>query len=311
MNLTTHVMFGIAIGVVFFGKPELILLVAIGSMIPDLDREYGLLSEESFRRHQVHRALLHNFVFLGIVYLLNPFLGIGAFLHTFLDALTTAKDRGVEWLYPFTRLVKRSVFDSHGERVPRDPKQKIYFYQNEPLALTKKTDVDLKPDAGPLPWRRTYGPGLSGKLLDEGILVGSASLVLLLLLFSVLGFHVFVDLTYRPLRLAFTVPLSIAIVGGFANYVTGEIYRRRQAKSGNTYEAKGIYRVIWVVSAGMLLSAVVAGAAMNPGTVASIAAELPYVGAAIGLLALVSFVMLKRASSKALPDDPGKDPTVV
>src|SRR5271169_2004743 len=98
MNLTTHVMFGIAIGAVFFGKPPLMLLIAIGSMIPDLDREYGLLSQESFRHHQVHRALFHNFVFLGFLYLVNPFLAIGTFLHTFLDALTTAKDRGVEWL---------------------------------------------------------------------------------------------------------------------------------------------------------------------------------------------------------------------
>jgi hypothetical protein len=311
MNLTTHVMFGIAIGAVFVGKPELILLIAIGSMIPDLDREYGLLSEESFRHHQVHRALFHNFVFLGFVYLVNPFLGIGAFLHTFLDALTTAKDRGVEWLYPFTRLVKRSVFDSHGERIPLDPKQKIYFYQNEPLALTKKTDVDLKPDAAHLPWRRTYGPGLSGKLLDQGILVGSASLVLLLLLFSALGIHTFVDLTYHPLKLSFTIPLSIAIIGGFANYAAGEVYRRKALKSGNSYEAKGIYKIIWVVSAGMLLSAIVVGAIMNPEATVSIVAELPYVAAAIALLALVSFVMLKRVSSRPLPDDLKKDPTVV
>ena len=301
MNLTTHVMFGIAIGAVFFGKPPLILLIAIGSMIPDLDREYGLLSEESFRHHQVHRALCHNFVFLGFVYLVNPFLGIGAFLHTFLDALTTAKDRGVEWLYPFTRLVKRSVFDSHGERISLDPKQKIYFYQNEPLALTKKTAVDLKPDAEPLPWRRTYGPGLSGKLLDEGILVGSASLVLLLLLFSALGIHTFVDLTYRPLKLSFTIPLSIAIIGGFANYVAGEVYRRKAVKSGDSYEAKGIYKIIWIVSAGMLLSAIVVGAVMNQEATVSIIAELPYVAAAIALLALVSFVMLKRVSSRPLP----------
>ena len=98
-------MFGVLVGALFFGKPEIILLVGIGSAIPDLDREYGFLSKESFRKRQVHRALCHNFLFLGLLYLINPFLALGAFLHTFLDALTTARDRGVEWLYPFSRLI--------------------------------------------------------------------------------------------------------------------------------------------------------------------------------------------------------------
>jgi hypothetical protein len=311
MNLTTHIVFGVAIGTVFFVKPELIVLIAAGSAIPDLDREYGLLSEESFRHHQVHRALFHNFVFLAFIYLVNPFLAIGAFLHTFLDALTTAHDRGVEWLYPFSRLVKRSVFDSHGERIPLDPKQKIYFYQNEPSGLTRKTDVDLKPDQEHLPWRRTYGPGVSGKLLDQGIFVGSASIVLLTLLFSALGIHTFVDLSYQPIQLSYVVPLSIALAGGVTNYVSGEIFRRKQVKSGNTYEAKGIYKIVWVVSGGMLLSAIVVGAVMNPAAALSIVSELPFVAAAIGVLALVSFVLLKRVSSKPLPADPKKDPTVV
>jgi len=99
------------IGAIFFGKLDVILLIAIGSAIPDMDREYGFFSRDTFRYHQIHRALCHNFLFLGILYLINPFLSLGAFLHTLLDALTTTKDRGVEWLYPFSRLVKRSIYD--------------------------------------------------------------------------------------------------------------------------------------------------------------------------------------------------------
>jgi hypothetical protein len=34
-------MFGIAVGAIFFGKPEIMLLIGLGSAIPDLDREYG------------------------------------------------------------------------------------------------------------------------------------------------------------------------------------------------------------------------------------------------------------------------------
>src|SRR5580704_4237516 len=118
MNFTTHVMFGVLLAAIFFGKPEIILLVGVGSAIPDLDREYGFLSKESFRNIQVHRALFHNFLFLGFLYLINPFLALGAFLHTFLDAQTTARDRGVEWLYPFSRLVKRAVYDNDGNKLP-------------------------------------------------------------------------------------------------------------------------------------------------------------------------------------------------
>ena len=131
-------MFGIAVGAVFFGKPEIVLLVGLGSAIPDLDREYGFLSKVSFARRQVHRALCHNFVFLGLVCLLNPFLALGVNLHTLLDALTTARDRGVEWLYPFTRLVNKAVYDYNGNRIDLDPTNKIYLLQIVLPVLTKK-----------------------------------------------------------------------------------------------------------------------------------------------------------------------------
>src|SRR5580704_8747758 len=147
-------MFGILVGSLFFGKPEITLLIAIGSMIPDLDREYAFLSKESFRNHQVHRAFCHNFLFLGLVCLINPFLALGAFLHSLLDALTTARDRGVEWLYPFSRFVKKAAYDEH-ERPLETKKGEIYFYQFDPVEFTRMSDKDLK-ERKPAPWRRTY-----------------------------------------------------------------------------------------------------------------------------------------------------------
>lgn len=39
MNFPTHVLLGMAVGALFFGKPEIILLIGLGSTIPDLDRE--------------------------------------------------------------------------------------------------------------------------------------------------------------------------------------------------------------------------------------------------------------------------------
>ena len=39
MDLPTHFAFAFAIGLVFFDKPEIALLVALGAIFPDLDRE--------------------------------------------------------------------------------------------------------------------------------------------------------------------------------------------------------------------------------------------------------------------------------
>ena len=38
MDLHTHIAFGVAVGLVFFGHPEPALLVGLGAMLPDLDR---------------------------------------------------------------------------------------------------------------------------------------------------------------------------------------------------------------------------------------------------------------------------------
>ena len=164
MNLSTHIMFGILVGALFFGRPEIALMVGVGSTIPDLDREYGFFSKESFRLRQIHRALFHNFLFIGIVYLINPFFGIGAFFHSFLDSFTTTRDRGVEWLYPFSRMVSKAVYDSDGNKLPLDPKHRIYFLSNDFPGLTRRTTKDIKPGEIPVPNRRTYGPALSGKV---------------------------------------------------------------------------------------------------------------------------------------------------
>jgi hypothetical protein len=308
MNFTTHVMFGVLLAALFFGKPEIILLVGVGSAIPDLDREYGFLSKESFRNKQIHRALFHNFLFLGLLYLINPFLALGAFLHTFLDALTTARDRGVEWLFPFSRFVKRAAYDNDGNRLELDPKEKIYFAQNEIQILTEKTTKDLKPSGPPLPWRRTYGPALSGRLLDLGIFVGSVGLTLLLLLFSVLGFHQFIDLTIRPIDLAFYLPLSIGAAGIIVNFVGGEIDRKKLAKN---FEPLPLYKFLFYLSIGAIILAVALGAVMNPQTVDASLGMIPYIAAGTVLVFVISFIVLKTYSSKPLQVDGSKEPVII
>jgi len=310
MNFPTHVMLGIVVGGLFFGKPEAIWLLALGSALPDLDREYGFFSKETFRNRQAHRALCHNLLFLGMVYLMNPFLGLGAFLHVFLDSLSTARDRGVEWLYPFTRLVKRAVYDYDGTRLELDPKQKIYLLQNELPVLTEKTTKDLKPGERTLPWRRTYGPALSGRLFDQGVLFGSATLFLLLLLFSVLGFHQFIDLSFveHPFNLSFDVPFIVAAAGVLMNFVVGEVDRKKLIKS---FQPDKEYKALFYISIGIMVSSVVLGVIMNPQAVLSTISMFPYIAAGIALMALVAFVLLKVKTSRPLPTDNKSDPVIV
>lgn len=311
MNLTTHMMFGAVVGAIFFGRPEIILLVALGSAIPDLDREYGFLSEESFRRHQIHRALFHNFLFLSLMYLINPFLCLGAFLHTFLDALTTAKDRGVEWLYPFTRFVKRTLYDSNGNKLPVNRRSSVYLYRDEPRGMEQTSDPDLRPDPGPHPWRRTYGPAVSGRLLDEGIFLGSVGLFLLMVVSSATGVHTFIDLSYHQVPLSYTVPVLMGIGGGFTMFVTGEVFRRRALKEGKTYASNALYRIAWFASAAVLIAAVFVGAAMNPSLVSAAALTGPYYLAGAAVVVVVAFVVIRFLSKEHLHKGEKQEPLVV
>jgi len=183
MNLVTHAVFGLAIGFIFFGRVDIAILIAVGSLLPDLDREYWFIPRREYREEQCHRALFHNIFFMMVIYLANIYASLGTFLHSLLDSFTTVKDRGCEWLFPISRLVKRGRRDANGKEQPIDPRERIYFYQEDPNGLLENADPDLRnPGKKPVPWRRTYGPALNGQILDHGILFGSLILVLLWLL---------------------------------------------------------------------------------------------------------------------------------
>ena len=307
MNFHTHVMIGVLVGALFFGKPEAMLLIGVGSTIPDLDREYGFFSKESFRRRQIHRALLHNFLFIAILYFINPYLGIGAFLHAFLDSLTTTRDRGVEWLYPFSRLVTKAVYDSDGNKLELDPKHRIYFLQNDLPGLTRRTTKDIKPGEKPLPNRRTYGPALSGKFLDRSLFFGSTALVLLMLLVSALGFQQFVDLSFSEFSLSFTLPLLVGSVGIMLNFLVGELDRKRLLDFAKSYRT---YKATFYLTFGMMVFAIVLGAIMNPQGVFSTASLIPYIAAGVALLICISYAILTYSSRRFSKDDK-KEPLIV
>jgi hypothetical protein len=170
-------------GFLFFGQPGIAFLVALGALLPDLDREYWFMPSKEYRDEQLHRSLFHNLFVMGAVYLVSPFVSLGMFLHVFQDSFTTIKDRGCEWLYPATRLVRRGIKDANGKDETLDPKERVYFYQEDPKGLLENADPDLR-EVGdrPVPWRRTYGPALNGQLLDQGFLIGSIAVTLIWLL---------------------------------------------------------------------------------------------------------------------------------
>ena len=178
MDLPSHLSFGLAIGLVFFGNnPEIVLLIGLGALVPDLDREYWYVRQQVYTEEQYHRARFHNVFLILIGYLVNPFFSLGIFLHMLQDSFTTAKDRGVEWFYPLTRLVKRGMYDQTMNQGKPDPNVKVYFYQEDVLGYANAADPDLREGSQPVPWRRVYGFAQNGHLLDRGFLVGSLAVI--------------------------------------------------------------------------------------------------------------------------------------
>jgi hypothetical protein len=269
-----HIMFGALIGALFFGRWDIILLVAIGSIIPDMDREYGFFSKDYFRNHQLHRALCHNFVFIAVVFLISPYLALGAFCHALLDSINTAKDRGVEWLYPFSRLVKKSRYDHGGKKIALDIKTKLYMYQDDPVELTRKTAEDMK-DFTLRPWRRVYGPFYSGGIFDIGLFVGSTALILFLALLSVFRVRAFIDFNNTQFSSNFILPLSLGVVGIALFLGIGEIKRHREAKRASRSPPM-LYKLSFVFSLSLIVCGVALGAYLNQSSNLTFISNLPY-----------------------------------
>jgi hypothetical protein len=298
MNLPTHITFGALIGALFFGRWDIMLLVAIGSVLPDMDREYGFFSKDYFRDHQLHRALYHNFVFIGILSLINPYLALGAFCHTLLDGINTAKDRGVEWLYPFSRLVKKARYDHVGKKIAFDIKTRFYIYQNDPVELTRKTAEDMKLFTI-RPWRRIYGPFYSGGILDVGIFVGSTALILFLTLLSVFGVRTFIDFHQPQFSFNFIGPLLFGVLGISLVLGVGEIKRHIEAKRASRAPPM-LWKLSYFLSLSLIAFGVGLGAYLNPSSYSTFASDLPYLAAEILIVFLIAFIVLKIYSSRSI-----------
>jgi hypothetical protein len=203
------------------GHPEFALLIALGALIPDLDREYWFIKVSVYRDEQLHRALLHNVFVMGLFYLVSPFLALGIFLHLLLDSFTTSKDRGCEWFWPLSRLVKRGLYNCKMEPQPLDPKERVYFYHEDVEAVIEYAEPDLpEPES---PWRRIYGPALNSNLLDRGFLFGAIGITIVCILTQY-----FSNSILLMDNLSKCVLLLIAYFSIIALFVGGELDRRDQ-----------------------------------------------------------------------------------
>lgn len=225
MNLNTHFLFAAAAAALVSGKPEAIVLAGVGSVIPDLDRAYWFIPKRKIAEEEYHRALLHNLIVLALAYLFNPYLGLGMFSHLMLDNMTTVKDRGVEWLFPFTRMVSGD-----------------YWSQAE---------VQSEPPAW-VPWRRTYGPALNGHMLDTYAFLGSAGVLLLWLAFQ--------NMHHAILSVGYWLNAGLIALAGsiLFLFVSGECYNRRsdwsRAKRTITVTAIALALICMILIGNSLLS---------------------------------------------------------
>ena len=187
------------------------------------------IPNKKYAEEQIHRAGLHNVFIMGLAYVISPFFSLGIFLHIFQDSFTTVKDRGVEWFFPLTRLVKRGLFDSSGIKQPLDPKEKVYLYQEDSRGLVEKADPDLREyGCDPVPWRRVYGFAQNSQILDRGFLFGSIVIILIWNFAPGNNFHL---LTWSTTPANYYLLISFAYASVITLFVAGELDRHDKSRS--------------------------------------------------------------------------------
>lgn len=254
LNLGSHIFFAGVVTAVFTGNPYFALLAGIGSFIPDLDREYIFVSPNAFRKEQLHRALFHNLLFLAGLFFVNVWLALGAFLHSFLDSFTTEKDRGVEWLFPFSRLVKRGRFTLVPkskddactlELVDMKPPDRVCFINEDSPEATKLSDPDLK-ESRAVPWRRTYGPAANGQILDKWLALVSFSLFALYALIN----PEFVTVSKNLVLSTQIIPPMALLTGIVLVFFGGDL--KRKNKNTKLYRALFTTGGFFIILSGIL-----------------------------------------------------------
>lgn len=216
MNLTTHWILAFALGISLFQNVQIALIMSIGALIPDLDREYLFVVKNFIGRHQLHRSLFHNFFIIGVMYFVNPFLSFGALTHSLLDMFTSATDRGVELLFPLTRIVKHFNYNIEGQK--SDQSKHVVWWVEDPWRLLQQTsDRDLQ-EPKEQAWRRSYGPFKNSRVVDWAIFFGS-------IFYLIVASLAFGDSLYS--LAGFNSLVMVSFIGISVFYGLGEWWRRK------------------------------------------------------------------------------------
>ncbi|MDE1852570.1 MAG: metal-dependent hydrolase [Thaumarchaeota archaeon] len=283
MNLTTHWVLALAIGIGFFHNVQIAMVMSIGALIPDLDREYLFVAKDFIGRHQLHRSLFHNFFVIGLLYLWNPFLSLGALTHSALDMFTSATDRGVELLFPLTRLVKSFHYDIEGNLVPDHQKEAEWWVEDPWTLMQKTTDRDLREPTGQA-WRRSYGPFKNSRVFDWGIFFGS--IIFLAADYAVIGSSSFSLSGYNPL-----VFISLAGIGIF--YGLGEWWRRKLLGKSDEQTNHSVLGILFI---GLVLFVIGAAYLLQPPQVPDLRlAAVVGISTLVGLAAGYVLVKLRKS----------------
>ena len=104
-----------------------------------------------------------------------------------------------------------------------DKKEKVYFYQEDPLGYVNAADPDIREGDQPVPWRRVYGFAQNSHLLDRGFAFGSLALIVIWLVFPS-------NLTYVQQSMTYFKESFLIWLVGFGSvallYAAGETQRR-------------------------------------------------------------------------------------
>ena len=127
-----------------------------------------------------------------------------------------------------------------------------------------------------------------------------------MLLFSVLGLRQFIDFSLRNETLSLTIPLLIASIGIFSNFLVGELDRKKLVKT----KTDRPYKLSFILSFVIIILSIVLGGILNPEAIFTKLSIMPYIAASVVVFVFVAFGILIY-STRGFSADSKKEPLIV
>ena len=127
-----------------------------------------------------------------------------------------------------------------------------------------------------------------------------------MLLFSVLGLRQFIDFSLRNETLSLTIPLLIASIGIFSNFLVGELDRKKLVKT----KTDRPYKLSFILSFVIIILSIVLGGILNPEAVFTTLSMMPFIAAGVVVFAFVALGLV-FFSTRGFSIDSKKEPLIV